>query len=260
MCGRFVLESTTTEIVDAFALEDTPDCPPRYNIAPTQPILIVRHRSVPESSNVPPREAVLARWGLIPPWAKPGDKLPLLINARSETAAQKASFRAAMKRRRVLVPISGFYEWRRVDVGARKPVLEPHYVRPRDGGEHRGGPLALAGLMEVGAGADEMVSAAIMTAEATSDFRHIHHRMPVVVGPDDYARWLDPERGPGDVADLLHAPPEGFFEPVPVSERVNKVANQGPELIVPVEREPAAPPPPAPIRERAEPDAQGSLF
>ena len=266
MCGRYVLHATQTEIVNAFALDAAPDAPPRYNIAPTQPIVVVRPRAVPEGSNLPPREAVLARWGLIPPWAKPGDKLPLLINARSETAAQKASFRAAMRRRRVLVPISGFYEWKRTDVGGRKPLLEPFYVRPRDGGL-----LALAGLMESGAGEDgegnETRSAAILTAEASADFAPIHHRMPVVIGPSDFGRWLDCEaHGAGDVADLLHAPEEGFFEPVPVSDKVNKVSNQGPELMAPVARVPAAPPAAATL-EPAEPEPsqgaeplQGSLF
>lgn len=251
MCGRFVLEPTETEIVETFGLDDVPDTPPRYNIAPTQPILIVRPREVPEGSNAPPREAVLARWGLIPPWAKEGDKLPLLINARSETAAQKASFRAAMKRRRILVPISGFYEWKRTDVGSRKPLLEPFYVRPRDGRL-----LALAGLMEVSAGGDELVSAAIMTTEASADFAPIHHRMPVVVEPDDFTRWLDCEgNAPQDIADLLRAPEEGFFETVPVSDKVNKVKNQGPELIEPVERGAVEP-----TTTKQDEPMQGSLF
>ena len=250
MCGRYVLHHTETEIVRTFDLDDVPEAPPRYNIAPTQPILVVRPRPVPEGANIPPREGVWARWGLIPPWIKDGDKPPLLINARSETAASKASFRAAMKRRRVLVPISGFYEWKRTDTGA-KPALEPFYVRPREGGV-----LALAGLLEERAGADAMLSAAIMTAEATPDFASIHHRMPVVVPPDQFSRWLDCEgHAPGDVSDLLRAPPEGFFEPVPVSDRVNKVKNQGPELIERVEREVAKVEPVA----RDEP-VQGSLF
>ena len=258
MCGRYVMEADHVEIVNAFALDGAPESPPRYNIAPTQPILVVRPRDVPEGSNRPPREAVLARWGLIPPWAKAGDKLPLLINARSETAAQKASFRAAMKRRRVLVPMSGFYEWKRTDVGGSRPALEPFYVRPRDGGV-----VALAGLMEEHAGADEMLSAAILTAAATPDFAPIHHRMPVVIHARDFDRWMDCEsNAPADVTDLLRAPDEGFFEPVPVSDRVNKVRNQGPELIERVEREAVASRPTEKVaRTPAEPDAaQGSLF
>ena len=255
MCGRFALEAHRAQIVDAFALDAAPDMPARYNIAPTQPILIVRGREVPEGSNAPPREAVLARWGLIPAWAKDPKDLPLLINARSETAAQKASFRSAMRHGRALVPASGFYEWRRTPPpgGKGKPVLEPFWVRPK-----RGGIVAFAGLNEREAAGEPMDTAAIMTVDATTEFSDIHHRMPVVVHPDDWTRWLDVRgAGPGDVADILRTPDDDYFEAVPVSNAVNKVGNQGPELIERVERASAVPHTEA---SRTPPDTQGDLF
>ena len=256
MCGRFVLEATVTEIERTFGLDTVPDMPPRYNIAPTQPIAIVRARDVPEGSNRPPRELVFARWGLIPSWAKDPNQSPLLINARSETAAQKASFRSAMRHGRVLVPASGFYEWKRTPPpdGRGKPTLEPFYVRPRDGGT-----IAFAGLSEREAAGEPMDTAAILTVDANEAFRPIHHRMPIVIHADDHERWLDCKRGqPADVADLMRTPEPDFFEAVPVSERVNKATNQGPELIERVERAPPEPPGPKP---RSAPDAsQGDLF
>ena len=242
MCGRFVLEDTAEEIARAFGLDEVEAFPPRYNIAPTQPILIVRARDVPDGSNLPRREAVFARWGLLPSWVKDPKDFPLLINARSETAASKASFRSAMRRGRILVPASGFYEWKRTDArdGRGKPIIEPFWVRPRCGGS-----IAFAGLMETNEmGGGPIDTACIMTVDANDTFRPIHHRMPVVIDPSDFERWLNFEvNDPRAVADLLRTPDEDFFEAVPISDRVNKVANQGPELLEPVERvaEPVAP-------------------
>ena len=256
MCGRFVLEDSAAEIARTFGLDHVDDFPPRYNIAPTQPILTVRTRTVPEGSNLPPREAVLMRWGLLPSWVKDPTDFPLLINARSETAATKASFRSAMKRGRILVPVSGFYEWKRTEArdGKGKPVIEPFWVRPRDGG-----PIAFAGLSETNeAGGGPVDTACIMTCDANEEFRPIHHRMPVVIGADDRDRWLDcAANDPAAVADLLRTPEPGFFEAIPVSDAVNKVRNQGPELIERVERAPV--PPPEPRKAEPEPQ-QASLF
>ena len=249
MCGRYVLDTTPGEGAGMFDLDAVPDFAPRYNIAPTQPILIVRHREVPEGSNAPPREAVNARWGLVPGWVRDPKDFPLLINARSETAATKASFRSAMKRGRVLMPVSGFYEWQRLGEG-RGATKQAFFVRPRAGGM-----VAVAGLMEEG---DEERTAAIMTVDACGPFVEIHDRMPVTVARQDWARWLDPAVPPADVADVPRTPDDEFWEAVPVSDRVNRVREQGPELIEPVERMTAPPP----KREDARPDepAQGSLF
>ena len=270
MCGRYVLESTPRDLARAFDLEDVEAFPPRYNIAPTQPILVVRHRPVPPGANRPPREALHARWGLVPGWAKDPRDVPLLINARSETAATKASFRSAMRRGRVLVPVNGFYEWQKLPGGGKQPF----YVRPRAGGL-----VAVAGLMEEGseagstgegsagegsAGEGDAPSAAIMTVDAAGPFREIHARMPVSVAPADWDRWLDPANAPADVADVPQTPDDDFWEAIPIGDAVNRVRNQGPELIERVEPLRAGPvrDGPPPEREDATPDepAQGSLF
>lgn len=214
--------------------------PPRFNIAPTQPVLaILNGPSRGPGSNLPERHALLVRWGLIPAWAKnPGD-LPLLFNARSETAAEKASFKAALRHRRALVPATGFYEWRRD--GSRRS--QPYYVRPRNGGV-----IAFAGLVEtwLEPGGSEIDTGAILTTNATGEIARIHDRMPVVIHPEDFARWLDCRRNePRDVADLLTPVDPDFFEAIPVSDKVNKVDNMGPEVQDPVdpEQQPAPPEP-----------------
>ncbi len=225
MCGRFAIDATPDEIAAHFALADVEDFPARYNIAPTQPILLVIAGSPREpGSNLPDRRSLLVRWGLIPGWAKNPADLPLLINARAETAAEKASFRAAMRHRRALIPASGFYEWRRDG----KNKSQPYWIRPKGGGI-----VAFAGLMETFAepGGSEIDTGAILTTAANGDIAHIHDRMPVVIKPEDFARWLDCRtQEPRDVADLLQPPEQGLFEAIPVSDRVNKVANTGPEL------------------------------
>jgi len=226
MCGRFAFTATLEELVEFFALTGVEDFPARFNIAPTQPILLVvagDSRSEP-GSNLPDRRAMLARWGLIPGWTKDPNDLPAHFNARSETAAEKASFKSAMRHRRVLVPASGFYEWRRT--GDRRS--QAYWVRPR-----RGGIVAFGGLMETYAepGGSEIDTAAILTTAANADIASIHDRMPVVIKPEDFGGWLDCRtQEPRDVAHLMRPPEEGFFEAIPVSDRVNKVANVGPDL------------------------------
>lgn len=224
MCGRYALthspeslENALGAVVEAF--------PPRFNIAPTQPILVVTSgpRRDP-GSNQPDRAAMLVRWGFIPDWARDAGQFPLLINARSETAASKASFRAAMRHRRVLIPASGFYEWKR---GGRK-IAQPYWVRPRDGGV-----VAFGGLMETHSepGGAEIDTAAILTCPANTQIAHIHDRMPVVVRPEHFERWLDcVNNEPRDVADIMYPVDPGFFDVIPVSEKVNKVANTGPDI------------------------------
>jgi putative SOS response-associated peptidase YedK len=225
MCGRFALVQGPKELEDVFGVPEVEPFPPRYNIAPTQPIMIVTAgvRREP-GSNRPERQAALARWGFIPSWVKDTRQFPLLINARAETAAAKASFKAAMRHRRVLVPASGFYEWK----GTGRKDAQPYWVRPRDGGV-----VAFGGLMETYAepGGSEIDTAAILTCEANATISHIHHRMPVVVRPEHFSRWLDcVGNEPRDVADIVRPVEEDFFEAIPVSDRVNKVANAGPEL------------------------------
>lgn len=231
MCGRFSLTATPDEVQELFGLEEIEDFPARYNIAPTQPILIVAgDRRRDEGDNRTDRRALLARWGFLPGWVKDPAEFPLLINARSETAAEKASFRAAMRHRRVLIAASGFYEWHRPPKGS-KLKSTPYWIRPRAGGI-----VAFAGLMETYMSADgaEIDTAAILTVGPNREVAPIHDRMPVVIDPQDFARWLDClNQEPRHVADLMAPAPDDYFEAIRVSDLVNKVANSGPEVQAP---------------------------
>jgi putative SOS response-associated peptidase YedK len=232
MCGRYALTATPEEILEFLSVISIDDFPKRYNIAPTQPILLVTASERPApGSNLPARQAVLARWGFLPGWVKDPKEFPLLINARAETAAEKASFRAAMRHRRILVPASGFYEWHRPskEEGGK---AQAYWIRPK-----RGGIVAFAGLMETWSSADgsELDTAAILTTGANAAIAPVHDRMPVVIAPEDFERWLDCKtQEPRDVADLMRPAQEDLFEAIPVSDLVNKVANMGPELQAPV--------------------------
>ncbi|WP_411034990.1 SOS response-associated peptidase [Shinella sp. BYT-45] len=231
MCGRFALLAKTDLAREYFDLAELEDLPERYNIAPTQPILVVvaGERREP-GSNLPERRAVLVRWGFLPGWVKDPRDFPLLINARAETAIGKASFRAAMRHRRILVPASGFFEWRRPEGKGAK--AQAYWVRPR-----KGGIVAFAGLMETWSSADgsEVDTGAILTTAANNDVSRIHDRMPVVIRREDFSRWLDCKtQEPRDVADLMKPVGDGFFEAIPISDKVNKVANMGPDILEPV--------------------------
>lgn len=253
MCGRFALTHTPDQ-AETFLGTEIEAFPPRYNIAPTQPILmVIGDGPQPPGSNRPDRHSLLVRWGLIPGWVKDPKTFTLLINARSETAAEKPSFKAAMRHRRTLVPASGFYEWRQ-NAGRRGQAF---WVRPRHGGM-----VAFAGFMETYAepGGSEMDTGAILTVSANEDIAHIHDRMPVVIEPADFARWLDCKtQEPRHVADLLKPTQLGFWEAIPVSDRVNKVANTEPAIQEPGE---TAPPEPAPKRkiDKSTDDGQMNLF
>lgn len=240
MCGRFALTPSPEEVRELFGLLELEDFPARYNIAPTQPVLAVASGEAGgPGSDLPERRAVLVRWGLTPAWVKDPREFPLLFNARAETAAGKASFRAAMRHRRVLVPASGFYEWHRPAKESGE-AAQAYWIRPK-----RGGAIAFAGLMETWSSADgsEIDTGAILTIGANAMMARIHARMPVVIEPEDFARWLDClSQAPRDVADLMVPPPEDFFETIPVSDRVNAVRNVGPDLQEPVEPQAALPP------------------
>lgn len=253
MCGRFSLTATPEEVQELFGLEEIEGFPPRYNIAPTQAILIVAgDRRRDDGDNRTDRRALLARWGFLPGWVKDPADFPLLINARSETAAEKASFRAAMRHRRVLIAASGFYEWHRPPK-ALKQKSTPYWVRPKDGGI-----VAFAGLMETYMGADggEIDTAAILTVSANSSIAPIHDRMPVVIAPEDFSRWLDClNQEPRHVADLMAPAPDDYFEAVRVSDLVNKVANSGPEVQKPASDNDARDAPARAAKKAAKPKA-----
>jgi putative SOS response-associated peptidase YedK len=253
MCGRFALQLTPEDIEALFGVVDVEPFPARYNIPPTEPIMMVI-RDFPRSpgSNLPENRVMLVRWGFIPAWAKDPKQLPLLINARSETAIEKATFRGAMRHRRTLVPASGFYEWKRD--GAKKS--QPYWVQPRNGKS-----VAFAGLMETFLAADgsEIDTGVILTTASSGEIAAIHDRAPIVIQPKDFSRWLDCRNyEPREVADLMRPADPDFFEAVPVSDKVNKVANMGPDL---QERVDPAPAKPAPKAEKpTEGDGQMSLF
>ena len=227
MCGRFVLSQTAAQIEALFGIVELEGgLAPRYNIAPTQPILMIvsgdgRH----PGSNLPDRRAVLVRWGFLPGWVKDVKAFPLLINARSETAVEKAAFRAAIRHRRTLVPASGFYEWKRDGKGK----AQPYFIRPRQGGA-----IAFGGLMEtfVDPNGSEIDTGAILTTSANVALAPIHDRMPVIIHEEHFAAWLDCRNSePREVAHLMQSVQPAFFEAVPVSDRVNKVANDDAELL-----------------------------
>ena len=250
MCGRYTV-TTTPEVLRAlFRYEEQPNFPPRYNIAPTQPIAIVR---LVDGK----RHFALVRWGLLPSWVKDPKTFTLLINARGESAAEKPAFRAAMKRRRCLIPADGFYEWQAA--GDRK---RPFYVRAKSGA-----PLAFAGLWETwtGPNGEELETAAIVTTRANRTLSPIHERMPVIVPPEAFDLWLDGASVDGTTAAALIQPaPDGQLEAYEISTAVNRTANDNPKLLEPVGAAPPEPVKPAapPTRvKRAKKDSgQGALF
>ncbi|MBZ0140863.1 MAG: SOS response-associated peptidase [Pseudorhodoplanes sp.] len=220
MCGRYALISSPELIRRLLAYLDQPNFPPRYNIAPTQPVAIVR---MVEGK----RRFALVRWGLLPSWVKDPQTFTLLINARAETINDKPAFRSAMKRRRCLVPADGFYEWKAE--GGRK---RPYFVRLKSGG-----PFAFAGLWEtwIGPNGEEMDSAVIVTAPANRLLAPVHERMPVILEPARHALWLDGDHVDQKAAAQLLVPArEDLLDLHEISTAVNRVANDGPELIAPL--------------------------
>ena len=211
MCGRYALKNPEA-LKAAFELASLPELPPRYNIAPTQDIAIIR-------ADTSGRHLSLANWGLIPSWAKSADSGYSTINARAETVDTKPSFRAPFKRHRCIIPADGFYEWH--EEGG---IKIPHHIGRTDGA-----PFALAGLWDVWKGPEgEVISCTIIVTEANAFMKRLHERMPVILAPADYARWLDPDNH--DTASLkpLLAPAaeEGFTE-WPVSRELNNPRHEG---------------------------------
>ncbi len=196
---------------------------PRYNIAPTQlvPIVLISHGE---------RLIQNANWGLIPSWAKDRSAAARLINARSETVAQKPSFRSAIKRRRCIVPTNGYYEWYRPQHGAKQPF----WIHADDGGV-----LAMAGVFEFWDDPvthDEVCSMALLTQDAMPNLAQIHDRMPMFLERQAYGAWLDPALT--DAAAALALTQLPALESTPISTRVNNARNEGPELLEVVDAEP----------------------
>jgi putative SOS response-associated peptidase YedK len=222
MCGRYAITTVPEALRALFAYLEQPNFPPRYNVAPTQPVPIVR---MVEGK----RQFALVRWGLIPSWVKDPRGFTLLINARGESAAEKPAFRNAMKRRRCLFPADGFYEWKRD--GERK---QPYFVRLKSGQ-----PMAFAGLWEswMGPNGEEQETAAIVTTPASPSISFIHDRMPVIVSPEAFDFWLDPNVDAEMASTVIRPAPDAQLEFFPVSSAVNRTANDSPQLLEPL-REP----------------------
>ena len=222
MCGRFTLGATAATLAAQFDLANVPTWTPRYNIAPTQEVLVVLQSS-PQAN----REARLHRWGLIPPWAKDPSIGNRMINARAETVATKPAFRRAFKERRCLLLADGLYEWQRQE--RRK---QPFYIRLRDGR-----PFAFAGLWEHWEGSEGMAiqSCTILTTTSNEVVGRIHDRMPVILSPTDYDRWLDPSiQEPAVLQTLLRPYPADEMTTYPVSTLVNSPANDNPGCTEPL--------------------------
>jgi putative SOS response-associated peptidase YedK len=217
LCSRYTLTSLSEAVRDLFGLPGSEDFPARYNIAPAQPVAIVRHGARRQ------RELQLVQWGLIPSWLRDPRAFKPLINARSETAAEKPSFRGAMRHRRCLIPATGYYEWT-----GRRGAKQPHLIQLR-GHEL----FAMAGLWEAWLGADgsEIETMAVLTTAANGDVAAIHDRMPVVLGSRDYERWLDCSSGSASgIGDLLKPLPEGCVSVTAVNPKLNHPDAEGPDL------------------------------
>ncbi len=226
MCGRYALTSPAEAVAEALGLEGVEasafEGGPRYNIAPGQPAAIVR-------AGEGRYEVARARWGLVPPWSKGPSPSAPMINARAETAAVKPAFRAAFRSRRCLVPADGFYEWQ----GRRGARRQPYWISLA-----RGGVFAMAGLWAVWRGRESgpLVSFTILTTEANELLRPLHDRMPVILRPDAYRRWLDAEEAdPGGVVDLLRPFDAPAMRADPVGTWVNDPRHDGPACLEPPE-------------------------
>jgi len=217
MCGRFALKNPQA-LKAAFDLKDMPDLPPRYNIAPSQDIAIIR-------ADASGRHLSMAHWGLIPSWAKEADGGYSTINARAETVDTKPTFLAPFKRHRCLIPADGFYEWH--EEGG---IKRPHHIGMKDGS-----PFALAGLWDVWKGPQgDVTSCTIIVTVANQFMKPLHDRMPVILDPRDHERWLDPDnQDTASLKALLSPAPEDWLTEWPVSRQLNNPRHEGPDCLVP---------------------------
>ncbi|GAA4090495.1 SOS response-associated peptidase [Actinomadura miaoliensis] len=254
MCGRYATARARQELLDQFQVQfdaTEQNLQPDYNVAPTKQVPAVLTRAAKDAAkdaangaagDVPnERHAVrqlrTLRWGLVPSWAKDLSIGNRMINARAETVHEKPSFRRAFARRRCLLPADGYYEWYTLESEAaegekkKRPKKQPFYIRPKDGSV-----LALAGLYELWKSPeDEWVwTCTVITTDAPDELGRIHDRMPMIVQPDRWDAWLDPDlTDPDRVRGLLVPAMAGTMEAYPVSTAVNNVRNNGPELIKP---------------------------
>ena len=227
MCGRYRLTAKERYLRDHFGLDEDPPWPPRWNIAPTQQVAIIR-----QHPTQPRRIFSHVRWGLIPYWAKDPSSGMKTINAMSETAAEKPAFRDALRFRRCLIPADGFYEWKRL----RATEKQPYQFQMVDGS-----PFAFAGLWERWRGPDKEIleTCTILTTTPNALVSQVHNRMPVIVGRNDYDLWLDPGiKDPNRVAECLRPFDADLMKKYAVSVRVNRPDNDDEECAreVPIEQ------------------------
>jgi putative SOS response-associated peptidase YedK len=234
MCGRYRLSRRKQIIEEHFdSVSGEEYWSPRYNVAPTQPVPIIR-----QHPKEPRRDLSLVRWGLIPSWAKDASGAAGMINARSESAATKPAFRDALKSRRCIVPADGFYEWKKTGTGK-----QPYCFEVNDGEL-----FAFAGLWErwKDPSGNWIRTCSILTTTPNAVTATVHDRMPVILHPDTYDLWLDPGfTNVTAVSEMLKPYDERLMRCYPVSTRINYAANDDPECCAPV---------------TAEPSAQGQLF
>ena len=216
MCGRYELHTHPAALALAFGLKLPPAIAPRYNIAPMQDVPVIRLSKAGE------RELAQVRWGLVPRWAKDPSIGSKMINARSETLAEKPSFRTALKRHRCLIPADGFYEWKVVPGAGKQPI----HIGMKDGA-----PFAFAGLTErwLSPAGEVLDTCTIVTTQANAMLSAMHDRMPAIIAPTQYERWLDV--AVEEVADLLAPYPADAMTWYPVSTRVNSVRHDDATLI-----------------------------
>jgi putative SOS response-associated peptidase YedK len=244
MCGRYVSKSDAKDLIEAYEIPAEPKetLEEDYNVAPTKPVYVVLTRKPRDADGQSPARALtVARWGLVPSWAKDPSIGSRMINARSETLAEKPAFRKAYARRRCLVPADGYYEWYTPTdpdaprSKAGKPVKQPFFIHPADGSS-----LAMAGLYEwwrdtTRADDDPQawrLTCTVITTEAADELGRIHDRMPMTIARENWARWLDPSVE--QVGGLLVPAATAGLEAYPVSTLVNNVRNNGPELLEPI--------------------------
>ncbi|MBK8914829.1 MAG: SOS response-associated peptidase [Phycisphaerales bacterium] len=236
MCGRYTLLTDAQQLAAEFGLAEAVAFVQRYNIAPTQEVPVVRILQdaagqemavIRQQEPGGERRLDVLRWGLVPHWSRDPKPVFRMINARAETVATQPAFRDAFRRRRCIVPASGFFEWQRL-MKDGKEVKLPHYIRRRDGR-----PLALAGLWDRWQGADGVVveSFTIVTCEANELVRSLHDRMPVILDRADYGLWLDPASRPEDLLGLLRPCPAEWLMEGRVNPVVNNPRNDVPDCI-----------------------------
>lgn len=214
MCARYSLKANPLELQAEFSLDDVPTLAPRYNLAPTQDAPIITAPS--------PKQITMARWGLIPSWAKELRSITHTFNARAETVAEKGIFKESFLKRRCLIPVDGFYEWKQVG-----PVKQPLHITLRSKR-----PFSMAGLWDTWTSPEgvTVVSFTVVTTTPNDFMRGIHTRMPVVIAPEQRAVWLSDDAAAAGLMVPWAGEPLGAIE---VSQAVNKVANDDERCLAP---------------------------